>query len=497
MNNGNTRLSITFEWNSLIRDVVRNIWAIVLAGIIAFMGIYVVEQSLYTPSYKSSTVLVVRSKVGTSGAYSSLSAASEMATIFTNVFEQPSMKTLAAENIGLESFKGSISAEVDGSTNLMTLSVEADNPELAYRLLMSVLEVYPNISESVFTDAVIDILSTPQMASAPSNSVLTTYRNHIVLLAMMLEFGLIVVLSLLRETVKDERAFSDKIDSKLIGTVSHEKEHLSPQEKMARKKRALLINDAYASLRFSEDYQKIATKLSYMRRNGGKAAFAVTSVAENEGKSTMAANIAIALSERGYKVALLDLDIRKPSLYKIFDFNEEVESEFTDVLMGKTPLNKFSVFRYRKGNLIIAFNKKSHHSKDLFNGQIFEKCIAALKAKTDFIIIDTPPLSVSADAATISSFTDGTLLAIRTDTVAVADINDAILTIADTKGHLEGCILNDVYKPFSLFGQMGTDEGGYYSYSGYSNYKKYSRSSYSKPNYNDSMSSDDSFKLNP
>ena len=477
MNKSNSRLTITFEWNSLIRDIVHNLWAVVLAGLIAWMGIYTVENSLYTPSYKSSAVLVVRSKVGTSGAYSNLSASSEMAEIFTNVFKQSSMKKLAAQNIGLDSFKGSISASVNGSTNLMNLSVEADDPELAYRLLTSVLEVYPNISEAVFTDAVIDVLSMPQMPTAPSNSVFTTYRNQMILLVMLLEAGLIVILSMLRDTVKDERSFEDKIDSKLIGTVSHEKAHLSPKEKLSRKKRALLINDAYSSLKFAEDYQKIATKLGYIKKNTGKCVFSVTSVAENEGKSTIAANIALALSERGFKVALLDLDIRKPSMYKIFDFHDEVQAEFTDVLMGKTPLNKFSVFRYRKGNLIIAFNKKTHTaSNELFSNQMLEKCITALKAKTDFIIIDTPPMSVSADAATISSFAEGVLLAIRTDCVPVADINDAILTVADTKGELLGCILNDVYKPFSMFGQMGMDESGYY---GYNSYDKYSRQTFS------------------
>ncbi|MBQ8026777.1 MAG: hypothetical protein IJ261_01520, partial [Clostridia bacterium] len=256
MNKNRSWFTITFEWNSLVKDLIRNFWAIILAGVIAYMGISVVEKSVYTPIYKSSAVLVVRSKVGSSGIYSNLSASTEMATIFTRVFDQPSMKSLAAENLGLDSFDGTISAEVNGTTNLMNISVEAEEPELAFRLLTSVLEVYPNISDAVFTNAVVDVISDPQMPTRPSNSVLTRYRNHIVLLAMALEAGLIVLLSLLRETVKEERGFSDKIDSQLVATVSHERPHLSLKEKLKRKKRSLLINDAYSSLKFTEDYQK-------------------------------------------------------------------------------------------------------------------------------------------------------------------------------------------------------------------------------------------------
>ncbi len=468
MKNRSSNFSITFEWNSLVKDLVRNSWAIILAAIIAWMGISVFEKSVYTPTYTSSAVLVVRSKSGTNGMYSSLSASSEMATIFTEVFKQPSLKKLAAENLGYSGFNGTITAEVNGSTNIMNISVKSDNPETAFKLLTSVLQVYPKVSEFVFTDAVIDVLSAPRMPVSPSNSVLTRYRNHIVLLAMLFVAGLIVLFSLLRETVKEERKFTDKIDGELIGTISHERPHLSLKEKFRRKKRSMLINDAYSSLKFTEDYQRIATKLEYAKRNKDERVFEVLSVAENEGKSTIAANIAIALSNRGYRVALLDLDVRKPSMHKIFDFEKETATDFADVLLQKVSFSKFSFFRYRKSDLIIAFNKKSHaNSSELFQNDMLKKCIAVLREKVDFVIIDTPPTSVSADAITISNLVDGALLAIRTDIALVQDINDAILSISDAGGKLAGCILNDVYKPFTLFGQMGSDEMGYYGHSTY------------------------------
>lgn len=468
--------TLTFEWNSLIKDLIRSSWAIILVALIAWMGIKVVEKSVYTPTYTSSAVLVVRSKIGTSGAYSSLSSSAEMANIFTNVFKQNSMKKLAAENLGLEKFDGTVTTSVTDSTNLLTISVKAEDPELAFNLLTSILEVYPEVSDEVFTDAVIDILSEPKMPTSPSNSILTKYRNYIILLAMVMEAGMIVLLSLMRETVKEEKGFSDKIDSKLIGIVSHERPHLSLKERIRGKKRALLINDAYSSLRFTEDYQKIATKLEYLNKNRDEKVLTVTSIAENEGKSTIAVNLALALSGRGYKVALVDLDVRKPSIYKIFDFYDEINDEFTDVLSNKIDISSFKFFRYRKSDLVIAFNKKSHEdSTELFKGESFKECINSLRDSMDFVIIDTPPASVSADAVTVASYSDSTLLVVRTDCVPVRDINDAILTFSDAGCKIEGCILNNVYKPFTLFGQMGADERGYHGYANYYGYSKYSK----------------------
>lgn len=476
MKKNSSWLSFTFEWNSLIKDLIRCSWAIVLAAIIAWMGIHVYEKSVYTPSYVSSAVLVVRSKVGISGAYSNLTASAEMANIFTSVFKQNTMKKLAAENLGLESFDGEITTSVSGSTNMLNISVRADDPELAFKLLTSILEVYPKVSDNVFTDAVINIISEPKMPTSAANYAIKTYRKHIILIAMMAEAAMVVLLSLLRETVKEEKGFDDKIDSKLLGIIYHERPHLSLKELLQKKKRALLINDAYSSLKFTEDYQKLATKLENINRNNDKKVITVTSVAENEGKSTVAVNLALALSNRGYKVALLDLDVHKPSLYKIFDFNDEIKNDFSDVLSSRIGLGNFRFFRYKKSDLLIAFNKKSHTSSaELFKGHYFEDCLSTLREQMDFIILDTPPTSVTADAITLSTYSDQTLLVIKTDCVPVRDINDTILSITDAGGRIEGCILNDVYKPFTLFGQMGADDRGAYGYSSYYGYSKYSK----------------------
>ena len=156
--NNYDELTLSFDFHSLCRDIKKNIWIIVLAMLIAFMGTYVASHSVYKPVYTSSATLVVRAKVGTSGAYTNLSASAEMADIYTKVFMQPSVKELAAAHLG-ETFGGTISASVMGETNLMKLSVTADDPEVAFRHLCAVLEIYPNVSTAVFSNAAIDVIS--------------------------------------------------------------------------------------------------------------------------------------------------------------------------------------------------------------------------------------------------------------------------------------------------------------------------------------------------
>ncbi|MBQ8184045.1 MAG: AAA family ATPase [Clostridia bacterium] len=453
------------EWHSIARDVIRNFWAIILAGIIAFLGIYVAEHSVYSPEYESSATLVVRSKAASSLAYTNLSASSEMASIYTKVFTQSSMKKLAAENAGYSAFDGTISASVHNSTNLLNISVVSSDPETSYKLLSSVLEVYPDVSDAIFSNSVIDVIVSPEMPESPSNSISSRRRVELALLVAMAQFALIVALSFLRGTVKNVKVFEKKVDAKLFGTISHERRPLTLWQKLRGKKRGLRIDTAFASLKFTEDYQQIAAKMEYMKRNSDSRVFTITSVAENEGKSTACANIAIALAQHGYKVALLDLDLHKPSMYKIFKYKKPLKIEFSEILKGTASPKDYEFLKYKKTDLYLALSKKPCSDvSEWISSDIVKRCIASIRDKVDFVIIDTPPASVCADAMSLIKMSDKVLLIVRTDVVDIADINDTVMTIKNIGGSFAGCILNDVYKPFTLFGSMGTDTRGYSVY---------------------------------
>lgn len=334
------------------------------------MGLYISERSVYSPTYTSTTTLVIRAKTGTAGAYTNLSVSAEMAEIFATVFQNATMRQKAAENIG-------------------------------------------------------------------------------------------------------KKSFESNIDAKLLGTIVHEKPHLSFKERLIRKKRSLLIDDAYSSLKFSEDYQNIATKLEYMHKHQNSKTFAITSVAENEGKSTAAANIALALAGRGFRVMLIDMDIRKPSIYKIFGYRNKLEHEFSDVLSQKISAKEYKFLQYKKSGLYLAMNRRYRSDAAQWLGsEIVSKCIQSISDRMDFVIIDTPPVAASADAASLVGICDKTLLVVRTDSVGVTDINDTVMTVSSIGNNLAGCILNDLYRPFTLFGQMGLDESNAYSYK-HGSYKRY------------------------
>lgn len=466
---------ITFEWYSLLKDFILNCWLIVMAAIIGFSSVYVLEQSVYKPVYTSSATLMVQVKTGTYQAYTNLSASTEMATIFTEVFVQPSMKEKAIEYLEKDSFEGSLKASVLTNTNIITLSVTADAPETAYYELRAVLEVYPQISESIFSNAVLDVVSAPEVPKAPSNSSSSLYKDLIVFGVITLVAGAIVLLSLLRDTIKDEKSFNKKIAAPHLVTITKERKYHTFRDFLKRKKSKQLVTDVFSSFKFTESYQKIAAKLEFYKRTNGDKIFLVTSVAANEGKTTISINTALTLAGRGKRVALLDMDLMKPSVARVLELKYPAGADLGSVLSGEKDVEQLSLINYKSGLLHIGLNEGKHRNfADWINMPHVKDAINKIAENFDFVIIDSMPISASADISAIAKLADKSILVVKADYVQTGEINDALLML-DKKDSFAGCVINDAPIEFSLFGQLGANENSYMgkAYGGYGKYTNY------------------------
>jgi capsular exopolysaccharide synthesis family protein len=480
-------LNIRIELHSILRDLIKNVWAIFMAGLIAIMGIYVVTKGVYTPEYTAKSMLVVNAKHATSATISLFNLSVEMTDVISRVLIEPSVQEKAAEILGVEDFDGKLNSSVYADTNFIELTVTSDSPQKSYELLKAVVEAYPLVSDSVFDNVVITVLTMPEIPHAPSNRITTGNRVLIAMACSVFIAGLVVVFSIFRDTVKDEEDFKNKLEAKLIGTVPHEKKQFTIQERLQNKNKALLIhNNAFISLSFVENYHKIAAKIEHINHRKGSKVFAVTSVTENEGKSTTAANIAISLADRGHKVILIDLDGKKPALYKVFDKKHSEKSEFGNLLNRKIQPKEFRLKRYKQSPLYLAINTEPHpeYGEWIESGEL-KKVIRSFEAQADFIILDAAPIAVDSVVTDIVKIVDQTIMVVRTDTAFASDINDAIATIKEVGGNVVGCILNDTFPDFNLLSIAGTYETGFryggryakYSnkYGKYGKYGKYSR----------------------
>ena len=486
---------ITIELHSLLKDIAKNFWVVILCSLIGALSFYLINHASYKPAYTSTATLSVLNSGSVTASYSTYTISTEKANVLVNVFTEPTIKECAAEYLGIDSFDGTVSAVVLDQTNFIELKVTSNHPEKAYRLLNAIIKSHHKVSDKIFRNAGVTVISMPTVPSGPSNSISNQNQSLVVIACATLSLALIIALSLMRNTVKKESDFNDKVESKLIGTITHEDKRMTLRDMKQKKKKGLLIHsNAFISLRFTENFHKIAAKLEHKRNQSAEKIFAVTSVAENEGKSTCAANIAVSLADRGNKVILLDLDFKKPALYKIFSEEAVENGEISTLLSEKIAFDDFVVRQFKKTSLFLAVNTKAdpNYRSYIESGSII-KLLDKLREQYDFIIIDTAPLSLDASVTDIIGMVDKTVLIVRTDTVKVNAINEAITTISKISSNLAGCILNDLHMnvlPFSFTGNDQSTRYGGYRYGKnyrYGHYGQYGRHHSSLPNFNDDV----------
>lgn len=421
---------------SIIRDVLRNCWMILLAGLSAILLVSGYQNIIYEPEYTSRATLVVSAKgSGTTSSYASLTTTSEMAGVFSNVFSSSVLKKRIVEELELQDAEFAIKAQTIPETNLMVLSVTGKQPQIVYQVICGAIEHYADVSEYVFSNAVLDVMESPVVPLYPSNGIpLRSYQKKAALAAAALMGAFLVFMSVMRGTIKTEAAAVRRLKGTKLALVGHEEKNRTLKAKFRNKNKAILITNPITTFRYVETFRKLAFRIqSEMKKNGHKILL-VSSVEENEGKSTIASNIALAMAQAGKRVLLVDLDLRRPAIYKIFDLESKREKGFWK--------EELSVSRQHKIQLLL--NKRAVRNPAVF---MKERDIGAVlersKETADIVIVDSSPMNAAADTELVLSYVDASVLVVRKDWVPTKDLNHAIDILEKGNTEFLGYVLND------------------------------------------------------
>lgn len=426
----------------LLRDLAKNLWVAVLLAAAVWMGISAYEKLNYEPMYTSSATLVVSAKGG-SGAYSSLSLTSNMAEVFAGVFQSNVLLEKVEEQMG-EPLSGYISTRTVPNTNLMVLSLTSRSPEQAFRALGLVIETYPEIAESMFGNAVLTVLKEPAIPRSPSNSRDTASTQKLLTVAVFaLSLMAVGLLSVLRDTVQNPIAAKRRVDGRLLRSIRHEIKNKTFRAIKKKKNIAPLITSPFISTGFREDNQSLCSKMEYHMRKRDQKVILVSSAGENEGKSTVAANLALGLAGREKKVALLDCDFRKPAAFKIFETKPDEAHDFGRYLTQAEAPEDFLV-HVKKHNLWLGLTTVGYkYPQRLITSAKMQHLLQLLRQEFDYVVLDSPPMLVAADTEALAALADVAVLVAREDFVRTRDINDCLDALRRSCPDLAGFVLNN------------------------------------------------------
>lgn len=433
----------------IIRMLIRHAWMLVLSALTCAMAMSLALSYLHTPLYRAEMTWAVTARKSSAVVNTSVSVTSDVAEVLAELLETDVINnTVRDSSEKLAAFGGSFSASQVPESNFITVTCTDVTPKGAFLALRALSEHFPDIAKYVSQNTVLQVIREPSVSSRPINSLNGSAYTALAAVGGALAMAALLVLIMLRrETVQTLSGAKRSLDAPIIASLTHEKRQNAAHGIFHRARRtSMLITSPTVSSAYSEQINTVCSRLEHEHDASGARVFVVTGVGEDEGKSTVSANIATMLALKGRRVALVDADFRKPAMNNIF--GDAYNSELPLNQMLRKPFSKENflscIVRHSDYGLYMCFSSEpDFRLPELLCSDVMRKFLRQL-CVFDFVIVDTPPLGLFSDAETLADFADASLLVVRQDRTSACDINDAVDSLRQTRSKFLGCVLNDM-----------------------------------------------------
>lgn len=394
-------IDITEMLNDYIR-ILKRIWLwILILAVVGTSVCYIRARRQYVPVYTASATFTINiqseqvSGDGTTSSFFDNKTAQQMATSFPYILTSGVLKRKVSADLGGEGVASTIQASVMENTNLLTISVTDRDPDMAYKVLQSVIENYPSVSEVIVGKVYMEMLDETGVPVSPDNA--PQYKDEAVkglligLAAGLLWAGFLV---LTRRTVCRESDINRYLNTRSLGTL--------PQITFKRRSNdavpRLVVTDPKIEDVFQEPLRIIRNKVELNASGAHIKTLVITSALAGEGKSTVAVNLALSLAQIGKRVVLADCDLRNPSDRELLGLEEgeglrdvlEGRKEFADCMMSAKELGLDPGLNLR----FVPGGKAMSDGSKLLGSQQMKMLINKMEKWADYVILDTAPAEI-------------------------------------------------------------------------------------------------------
>ena len=215
----------------------------------------------------------------------------------------------------------------------------------------------------------------------------------------------------------------------------------------------------------SEAFRAARTALFFASQNERYTTFLITSPSPGDGKSTVASNLAISISQTGKRVVLVDADYRRPRIHQYFD--HPIEPGSVNVLNGELDLDEAIIPTFQPNLSVLSAGGRPKAPGELVTSVEFEDLIKELRTRFDYILIDSPPLLPVADSTVMASMVDGVYMVMRIRKGVRVSAASAKEKLDQVNANVLGVIVNGMDQ------NQHYSEYGYYYYTYSSEYGRY------------------------
>ncbi|MEJ2887843.1 polysaccharide biosynthesis tyrosine autokinase [Actinomycetospora aeridis] len=450
--------AIRARWSTLV--------AFALIGVL--VGVAVVLLS--PPQYRSTSTLYVAS-AGTAdatNAYQGSLLSQERVKSYREILASDRVAEQVAARVGggatAERLQSAVSVTNQPETTLLLVTATDGSPERAAQIATTYGDVLADVVSGMeraadpATGTPVVSVRTALPAQPDANPVSPQPVLDIVLglvVGLLVGAGVAVARAAMDTTVGTAAALAELAGVPDIGQVEHD-----PQAGTS----PLAVRERPASSA-SEAYRKLRSNLRFVTvdREDGAAVVMITSAVPGEGKSTTAANVALSLADLGNRVLLLEADLRRPVLAETFGLEPAVG--LTTVLATGAPV-AHAVQRAGRLDVVVAGPVPPNPS-ELLESKRLAATLDELRARYDWVIVDSAPLLPVTDGAVLSHRCDGVVLLARHGTTSSGAVRQAVATLTTAGANLLGTVLTQVprsggegYGRYGSYGSYGSHRSG-------------------------------------
>lgn len=423
--------------------LLRRNWLVIATATLVGLLLAGLAAMFTTPTYTARTQLFVATQNSGSvlelqqgNTFSQARVASYVETAKTPVVLQPVIDSLGLD-MGPSALANKISANVEGSTVLLNISVTDSSPvrsaaiaEAVANSLISAVDRLESPTKDGTSPVRLSIVTPASAPTSPSSPNTALYLAAGLLLGAAIGVGFALLRSAVDTRIRGELDLRKVTGASVLGGIAYDADAT---------KKPLLTQAPTQSPR-AESFRQIRTNLQFAHVSHSSKSLVVTSSLPGEGKSTTAVNLAISLAQTGQRVALVDADLRRPMVGEYLGLDRSVG--LTTFLVGQGNLEDMMQPWGTDTLHVLTSGQIPPNPSELLGSASMTSLIEALEHHYDAVVIDAPPLLPVTDAAVLAQRVGGVVLVVGSQIVKTTDLQKSLTSLEMVEADLLGVVMN-------------------------------------------------------
>lgn|GEM_PF-1121417 len=438
------------DFRDILHAILKWWWMIAILVIVFSTAAYFYTKYTYRPIYTTSASMIVNSKqikIDGSGQQvytdNDVTLSRTIADSYAVIMTSDRMMELVAKDLGLNLPASTLRSMVVitpivENTEILSIVVHSPEPQMAAKIANSIMKMAPNMISStveVGSIKVIDYAKIPSYPAPPQTASNTAAAGLL---------GLIIGVFLVFLIRFRDKGLKNTDDIKKIGFISLGGIPFVPMRLIDDKIIPPFINSDWVGFGFVESYKTLRTNLQYTSSLHEAQTLLIASALNQEGKTTIALNLAMVFAQKNSRVLVMDCDLRKPNIHRQLGVKVNINNSLSSVLMAEADYQDCIIHVEQLGIDILPNELIPPNPSELLESQNMQNLLARLAQEYDWIILDTPSAYLVTDAISLSKYADGVVMVVK-QRCAAKDIVIATKSAFENVGvRILGCILNAI-----------------------------------------------------